>query len=165
MTACSPRLISWQQFSAPNLSPRSPKGTSNQEDMLKKKLQKEEAMLQYDIEEARLYQKDSDQRRKLEQKIEMRKNLINAMKNTIEVQENVVLNSGFIKVKRSISDDYTKYWCVLNYPTIKLYSSERVSILYYCLFTMYSICIYVSVIIGLFSKAIFEYRKSYKHYY
>jgi len=122
MTPCSPRLISWQQFSAPN---RSPRGTSNQEDMLKKKLQKEETMLQNDIEEVRLYQKDSDQRRKLEQKIEMRKNLINAMKNTIEVQENVVLNSGFIKVKRSISDDYTKYWCVLNYPTIKLYASER----------------------------------------
>jgi len=116
----------WKRLSAPNSI--TPRASSNQELVLKTKLNEEELILRDDIARAMTYKKNSRQRQSIQRKIDIRTNLVNAMRNTLELQENVVLNSGYIQLKKAQAENYQKFWCLIEYPYIKLYKTEKVGI-------------------------------------
>ena len=122
----------WKRLSAPNSV--TPRCSSNQELVLKTKLNEEELILRNDIARSMAYKKNSRQRQSIQRKIDIRTNLVNAMRNTLELQENVVLNSGYIQLKKAQTENYQKFWCVIEYPYIKLFKSEKVRIFIIFLF-------------------------------
>ena len=104
----------------------SPRKLCNPETVLKKKLQKEESLLLKDTEKMLEFPKDSEERFDIQKKIQVRRNLVDAMKKTLGVHENLLLNEGYIKLRQSNNDSYVKYWCVIRHPNLRLFQTEKV---------------------------------------
>jgi len=117
----SPR---WRRQSSPDcLSPRS---SNNPEDILRKKLKVEEGLLHAEMLRMLASRLNSNECIALQQKIRERTSLVSAMRNTLGVHENVVLTEGYIKLRHSSSEEFTKYWCVIEYPMLKIFEKEKV---------------------------------------
>ena len=104
----------------------SPRKACNPETVLKKKLQKEESLLLKDTERMLEFPKDSEERFDIQKKIQVRRNLVDAMKKTLGVHENLILSEGYIKLRQSNNDSYVKYWCVIHHPNLRLFQTEKV---------------------------------------
>mmetsp|Transcript_37259 Transcript_37259/g.64025 ORF Transcript_37259/g.64025 Transcript_37259/m.64025 type:complete len:750 (-) Transcript_37259:39-2288(-) len=116
--------IKWRRLSADDNLP-SPRNYSNQEYVLKKKLSKEESLLGQEFETLLSMPKNCKRRQSLKRRIEIRTDLVNAMKGTLDVQQNVVLNSGYIQVKIVNDENFSKRYCIIAYPVIKVYHSDK----------------------------------------
>lgn len=122
----------WRRQSTPTLL--SPRANSNPEKVLQKKLELEESLLVSETQRLLSLPKNNPERVLLQQKVNERTRLVEAMKSTLGLQQNILLSESYIRLRHSTSEDFKKYWCVIEFPSIKVYETDRVSLFSLCIF-------------------------------
>lgn len=121
-------ITKWRRLSTPtaeNAFVGVNESCNSTEAVLRHRLKQEEALLVEETERMLEYPRDSEERLEVQKKIQVRSSLIDAMKNTLGIHESVTLRESFIKIRRSTSEPYKKYWCVIHYPNIKVFNDEK----------------------------------------
>lgn len=113
----------WRRLSTPDsIEPTD----YNSVTVLKQRIDAEKMLLDAELKQLNNCDSESDEFLALEKRTKERTKIIQALENTLGVQENVVLTEGSIQFRLSSADDFVQAWCVIEFPVIKLYKKQTV---------------------------------------
>jgi hypothetical protein len=94
---------------------------------LQKKLIQTEAQLEETREQVRKFsERDPKKLKELKERVTELSALVNALRQNLNLQSESLMTEGYIKFKRTETDEFVQYWVSLDYPMLKFYNSETV---------------------------------------